>query len=61
LEAPRSTLSLADNGIMATTWPPVDEINAYNDDLIMAISKAIVGNTITIEKSSDFIRRFFWD
>ena len=34
---------------MATTWPLVDEINAYNDDLVMAISEAIAGNMIMTE------------
>jgi hypothetical protein len=43
--------------IMATTWPPADEIDTYNADLIVAIIEVIAGNTIP-EKSSDFDGRF---
>jgi hypothetical protein len=31
---------------MATTWPPADEIDACNADLIVAIIEVIAGNTI---------------
>jgi len=30
---------------MATTWPHADEIDAYNDDVVMAIIKVVARNT----------------
>ena len=30
---------------MATNWPPADEIDACNDDLVVAITKAIAEHT----------------
>jgi hypothetical protein len=38
LGAPRSTPLLADKAI---NWPPTHEINAYNNDLIVAITEVI--------------------
>jgi hypothetical protein len=32
--------------IKATNWSPADEIDAYNSDLIMAITEVIAGHTI---------------
>ena len=32
--------------IMATTWPPTDEIDACNGDLVVAITEFIAGHTI---------------
>jgi hypothetical protein len=43
LGAPRSTPLLVDKAI---NWPPADEINAYNNDLIVAITEVIAGHTI---------------
>ena len=43
LGAPRSTLPLQ---IKATNWPPADEFDACNDDLIVAIAEVIAGHTI---------------
>jgi hypothetical protein len=39
---------------MAIKWPPTDEINGCNDDLIMTITKVIAGNKI-LSKSSNFV------
>jgi hypothetical protein len=43
LGAPKSTPLLADKAI---NWPPADKINAYNNDLIVAITEVIAGHTI---------------
>jgi hypothetical protein len=42
-ERPEAFLSLQIN---ATNWPPTDEIDVCNDDLVMAITEVIIGNTI---------------
>jgi hypothetical protein len=34
---------------MAINWPFANGISAYNNDLIMAITKVIVGNNIPIK------------
>ena len=31
--------------IMATNWPPADEIDACNDDLVMVITEVIADHT----------------
>ena len=35
--------------IMATNWPPVDEIDACNDDLVVVITKVIADHTSPVE------------
>ena len=35
--------------IKVTNWPPADEIDACNGDLIVAITEVIAGNTILTE------------
>jgi hypothetical protein len=35
--------------IKTTNWPPADEINTCNSDLVMAITEVIAGNMIPIE------------
>jgi hypothetical protein len=36
--------------IKAPNWPPANEIDARNGDLVVAITEVIVGNTILTEK-----------
>jgi len=38
--------------IKAVNWPPADEIDTCNDDLVVTITEVITGNTIPT-KSSD--------
>lgn len=45
--------------IIATDWPPADEIDLCNDDLVMTITKVIASNKIQ-KKLSDFISRFLF-
>ena len=40
---PEAPLSLQ---IKAINWPPTDEIDAYNDNLIVTITEVIAGHTI---------------
>jgi len=35
--------------IKAANWPPADEINTCNGDLIVTITEVITGNTIPTE------------
>jgi len=46
LEAPRSTSSLA---YKDHNWPPADEIDPCNGDLVVTITEVIAGNTIPTE------------
>ena len=55
-DLPEASLPLQ---IKATNWPPADEIDTCNDDLIVTITEVIAGHTILIEKSSDFAKKSF--
>jgi hypothetical protein len=44
-EVPRSTPPLA-SAWPSADWPSADEIDAYNNDLAMAIVEVIVGHTM---------------
>jgi len=35
--------------IKATNWPPADEIDPCNNDLVVTITEVIAGNTISTE------------
>jgi hypothetical protein len=44
--------------IMPINCPHADEINACNDDLVVAINEVIAGNKTLTKKPSDFTDKF---